>query len=99
MANPPKSLDIKYDEAAQKLIVSIDHKSLFVTKHYINRVEVSVNGKTIISKEYKNQPENNPFEYTYTVAAAKGDVINVKASCNIFGSKKAEIKVGSPDKK
>ncbi len=93
MAHPPKGLTAEYDIAAQKLTVRIDHNSFSPTMHYINKVEIKKNAQPAINQTYKSQPEKNPFEYTYEIPAKAGDILEIKASCNIFGSKTVSITV------
>jgi len=98
MAHPPKSLTAEYDITTQKLIVRIDHGSFSSTMHYINKVEVKKNAQVVINLTYKNQPDKSPFEYTYEIPANVGDVLEIKASCNMYGSKTISITVAKQDK-
>jgi hypothetical protein len=98
LAHPPKGLSAVYDVAAQKLTVRIDHGSLFPSKHYIDKVEVKKNAQVVITQTYKNQPEKNPFEYTYDIPAAEGDVLEIIAGCNFYGSKTISITVAKQAK-
>jgi hypothetical protein len=93
MAHPPKGLAAEYDIASQKLKVRIDHGSFSPTMHYINKVEIKKNAQLVINQTYKSQPEKNPFEYTYEIPAKVGDVLEIKASCNLFGSKTISITI------
>lgn len=85
-ANAPQEVRLSYDAAARKLTVRITHGSAWPTFHYIDKVDIMKGGKTIASTEYKSQPEKESFSYEYPVEAAPGDVLEVKASCSIFGS-------------
>jgi hypothetical protein len=98
LAHPPKGLTAEYDIAAQKLTVRIDHGSFSPSMHYINKVEVNKNALVVIDKTYKSQPDKNPFEYTYEIPAKEGDVLEIKASCNMWGSKTISITIGKPAK-
>lgn len=98
LAHPPKGLTAQYDMAAQSLTIVIDHNSFASSMHYIGQVEVKKNGKTVLTHEYKNQPDKNPFEYKYNIPASEGDTLEIKATCNIYGSKTIEIKVGGTKK-
>lgn len=93
LAHPPKGLTAKYDIGSQTLAIIIDHSSFSPSMHYIGKVEVKKNGKTVLTQEYKKQPDNNPFEYTYSIPAVEGDTLEIKATCNIYGSKTIELKV------
>ncbi len=98
MAHPPKTLTAEYDISTQKLIVRIDHGSFSSTMHYINKVEVKKNSQIVINQTYKNQPDKNPFEYTFDIPAKAGDVLEIKATCNMYGSKTISITVAQQDK-
>ena len=92
-AHPPKDVSISYDLVQQTLSVTISHKTTFTSKHYIESVTIIKNGTVLSTKEYTNQPKEKPFIYTYPVSAAAGDVLEVKATCRIFGSQEAKITV------
>jgi hypothetical protein len=98
MAHPPKSLTAEYDITSQKLTVRIDHGSFSSSMHYINKIEVKKNAQVVINQTYKTQPDKNPFEYTYEIPAQAGDVLEIKASCNMYGSKTVSITVAKEDK-
>jgi hypothetical protein len=98
LANPPKGLTAEYDIATQKLTVRIDHSSFSPSMHYINKVDVKKNAQAVINQTYKSQPDKNPFEYTYEIPAKEGDVIEIKASCNIYGSKTISITIAKQAK-
>ena len=92
-AHPPKDVSISYDLAQQTLSVTITHKTTFTSKHYIKTITITKNGTALSTEEYTGQPKEKPFTYTYPVPAAAGDVLEVKATCKIFGSKEAKITV------
>ena len=92
VAHGPKEVKPAYDAAAKTLQATITHTN-FSTGHYVNKVEVKKNGKALIAQDYTNQPAET-FSYSYKVDAAAGDVLEVKASCNKFGSKTEKLTVG-----
>ncbi len=98
MAHPPKNLTAEYDMASQKLTVRFDHGSFSSKMHYISIVEVKKNAQVVINQTYKNQPDKNPFEYTYEIPAKVGDVLEIKATCNMYGSKTISITIAQQDK-
>lgn len=97
MAHPPKSLTAEYDNQSQKLTIRIDHGSFSSKMHYISNVEVKKNAQVVINQTYKNQSDKNPFEYTYEIPAKVGDVLEIKATCNMYGSKTVSITVAKED--
>jgi desulfoferrodoxin (superoxide reductase-like protein) len=92
-AHPPKEVSISYDRTQQTLSVTISHKTTFTSRHYIESVTITKNKTVVSTEEYTNQPKEKPFTYTYQIPAAAGDTLEVKATCKIFGSKEAMIKV------
>lgn len=92
-ASSPKELLLTYDATARTLTVKITHSSAAPSFHYIEAVEIKKGGKTISSNEYKSQPDQATFSYVYPIEAAPGDVLEVKASCSIFGSKTEKLTV------
>lgn len=97
-AHAPKEVKLSMDAGMQNLNVTITHKSPFPNWHYIKLVQITKNGSIVSTNEYKNQPDKETFEYTYPVAAAIGDVIEVTVSCSITGSKSAKLIINPPPK-
>ncbi|MBN2299127.1 MAG: hypothetical protein JXM72_11060 [Deltaproteobacteria bacterium] len=92
-AHPPKDISISYDLAQQTLSVTITHKTTFTSRHHIKTVIITRNGTAVSTEEYKDQPDESPFTYTYSLPAVAGDVIKVEVTCNVFGSKEATLTV------
>ncbi|MDP1991485.1 MAG: hypothetical protein Q8K00_10730 [Syntrophales bacterium] len=92
-ANAPKEVLLTYDSAAKALTVQITHPSSSPSWHYIQKVEINKGGKTISTVEYKSQPDQATFSYVYPIEAAPGDVLEVKASCSILGSRTEKLTI------
>ena len=92
-AHPPDNMVLAYDAKAQSLSVTITHTTSFPSKHYIKSVDIVQNGKALKNERYSSQPSPDTFTYTFAVPASPGDVLSVKATCSIFGSKEAEITI------
>jgi desulfoferrodoxin (superoxide reductase-like protein) len=92
-ANPPKDVTLVYNSASQTLEVTIVHESGSPTWHYIKKVEIVKNAKSIGIYEYKSQPDKSKFVYSYKVSGAMDDVLEVTATCNIHGSKTVKLTV------
>ncbi len=92
-ANAPKEVLLSYDATARTLTVQITHSSSSRRFHYIEKVEIKKGGKTIATTDYKSQPDQATFSYVYPIEAAPGDVLEVKASCSIFGSRTEKLTV------
>jgi OOP family OmpA-OmpF porin len=95
-ATAPKSVDLIYDINTQTLSVTINHPTLFAGIHYIKYVEIEKNGATISKNKYGTQPAGSIFTYTYNIPAEKGDVFEVKATCNLWGHKTSTLVVVAP---
>lgn len=90
-ADAPQDVKIEYDSSAQTLAVTITHKSSFPGFHHVKTVEIKKNAAVISTTNYDEQSAKSPFTYTYKVAAAEGDKLEVTATCNLSGSKTATI--------
>ncbi len=95
-ATAPKSVDLIYDMSTQTLSVTINHPTLIAGIHHIKYVEIKKNGVTISKDKYGTQPTGSIFTYTYNIAAEKGDVFDVTASCNLWGKKTSTLVVVAP---
>jgi hypothetical protein len=91
-ADAPKDVTLQYDSSTQTLAVMITHKTSF-SFHHIKSVEIKKNSAVISTTNYDTQPAEVPFTYTYKVAAAEGDKLEVTATCSLSGSKTATITV------
>ena len=96
-ADAPKDVTLKYDSSTQTLAVMITHKASF-SFHHIKSVEIKKNSAVISTTNYDTQPAEVPFTYTYKVAAAEGDKLEVIATCSLSGSKNATITVSQATK-
>jgi hypothetical protein len=85
-AHSPKEVVLTYDQAKHTLEVRITHGVSDPAKHFVDAVEIRKNGKTISKTEYRSQPGPTTFVYSYPLDADPVDVIEVKASCSVFGS-------------
>lgn len=92
-AHPPASVELAYNVEKQILEVKITHASSNLDKHYVKKVVIKKNGEAVGGSDYTNQPDKELFIYTYTLVVAPGDLLEVKATCSVFGSKIAELKI------
>jgi desulfoferrodoxin (superoxide reductase-like protein) len=90
-ANSPQEVVLSYDQARRTLEVRITHASKDPASHYVKKVEIKRADKTIAATEYQSQPGEATFVYVYPVEIDAEDVLDVKATCNIFGSKTAKL--------
>jgi len=97
-ADAPHDVKLSYDFSAQTLAVTITHKASFPSFHHIKNVEIKKNSSVISTTNYDTQPGESPFTYTYKVATAQGDKLEVTATCSLSGSKTATITVTKASK-
>jgi len=90
-AHPPKDVSLVYNSATQMLEVTIEHNTPSPTWHYISKVGIKKNGKSVGTNDYKSQPDKSKFVYSYPVQPAKGDVLEVTVTCKIYGSKTVKL--------
>ena len=89
-ANPPSAINLVYNSSSGELAVTITHVVADPADHFIKLVEVHSGGAVLISEQYSSQPATETFTYRYTVPAPGGDLLEVTASCNKFGSLTAD---------
>jgi hypothetical protein len=86
-AHSPAEVLISYDAAKRTLEVQITHNSSTPRTHYVQKVEIKKNGKSLTVAEYTSQPDQTTFTYTYPIVADSGDLIEATAACSVFGSR------------
>lgn len=93
-AHPPSDIKVTYDSITKILKAVIMHNVSDVKKHFINKVDVGLNGKEIIEHTISRQDNNTSQTVSYLIPDAKeGDILTVEAYCNISGKLKKQIKV------
>ena len=92
-AHPPQELSLSYDFTAQTLTVRISHGVSSPGLHHIGKVAIRKNGLPLATVNYDQQPATETFAYSYPVEAAVGAVLEVTATCNVFGAKSAQLTV------
>lgn len=94
-AHPPTRIDLKYDPATQILAAVIFHPVQNAVRHYIIKVDVSINGKEVLTHQISRQATLEGQTVSYQITdVKKGDVLELEAYCNISGKKseKKQIK-------
>jgi hypothetical protein len=90
-ANSPQEVVLSYDQAQRTLEVRITHASKDPATHYVKKVEIKKADKTIAATEYQSQPGQATFAYVYPVEIGDGDLLDVKVTCSVFGSKTVKL--------
>jgi desulfoferrodoxin (superoxide reductase-like protein) len=70
------------------------HNTSNPESHYINKVDIVLNGKEIIEHEISRQDNNTSQAVSYLIPDAKtGDKLSLEAYCSISGELRKEIEV------
>ncbi len=93
-AHPPSDIKIQFDDKTKTLTVVIQHRVSNPQSHYINKVDIGLNGKEIQMLPFTSQDNNATQTVKITVLEAKkGDTLSVEGYCNLSGKLEKEIKV------
>jgi desulfoferrodoxin (superoxide reductase-like protein) len=93
-AHPPSDITITYDPQTKILRAVIMHNTSNPESHYINKVDIVLNGKEIIEHEISRQDNNTSQAVSYLIPDAKtGDKLSLEAYCSISGELRKEIEV------
>ncbi len=94
-AHPPSDIKIQFDEKTKTLTAIITHRVSNPGTHYINKIDIGLNGKEIKMLPLKQQ--ENSVAQTMQIEipeAKKGDTLSVEGYCNLSGKLEKEIRVG-----
>jgi len=87
-AHPPAEVELKFDEEALSLTISVSHMVGKINKHYIEKIVVELNDVEIITQKFSTQSSGAKQEVGYVIPGAQiGDTFSVTAYCNISGKK------------
>lgn len=93
-AHPPSDIIIGYDPQAKVLHAVIMHNTSNPVSHYINKVDVGLNGNEIVEHHISREDNNISQTVDYLIPDAKpGDKLSVEAYCSISGKLKKEIEI------
>ena len=91
-ADPPKKINLAVKNG--KLTIEVVHPVNKTADHYIDQITITINGKEYkVIKPTKQSSEKSEQTTVDLPAVKAGDVIEVKARCNEFGTKSAKIKI------
>jgi len=85
-AHSPSSMILNYSLSTGVLSVSFSHSVSDPNNHYIEKVEVKLNGVTEFTETYTSQPTASGGSYQYNLTATETDRIQVTLTCNQGGS-------------
>jgi hypothetical protein len=85
LAHPPSAIKLAYNKGSLNIIIL--HGSLAPKAHFIKKVEISLNGNSLLNKVFTEQTDSKQLVFDYPTTLKKGDILQVKGVCNLFGSK------------
>lgn len=93
-AHPPSKVKLEFNNDTKTLNIEAYHNTKDVSKHYIDEIVVSVNGEEfkLITKKSQTDKDKQVAEVKIPNAKA-GNIIEVTAKCNKFGSKSAKLTI------
>lgn len=86
VAHPPKEVVLTYNQPKRMLEVRITHDTSEPAKHFVSSVEIKKDGKTISRNEFRSQPGQATFVYSYPLEPFPDGAIEVTAKCSVSGS-------------
>jgi len=93
-AHPPGEIEMSFNLENKMLEVTIPHGSADNTSHFVDEVNVYLNGNEHIEQAFIVQTNNDIMYLHYMIPGAeKGDLIKLTAECNRFGNSEIEITV------
>ena len=93
-AHAPDKVTLAFDRKTSSLNVTIKHNVKNPENHYIKRIRVYANGEPVEERSYTSQETAGGHGDVFILKNVKaGDEIMVKATCNKFGGKRANIKI------
>lgn len=91
-AHAASDLRASYKAATQTLELSFDHSVRNAQEHYIQSIEIRLNGTMIISQVATGQDTASGGEYIYKIPnLKKNDKIEITLICNKGGKKSASM--------
>jgi len=93
-SNPPRKVILSYDKESGNLNVSAVHPVKDVNDHFIITVATKVNSEDAITLNYTSQSSTESQDVKIEMPDLKsGDIVEVKATCNKWGSKSESITI------
>lgn len=91
-AHPPKSVGLSYDAESGVLSIDAAHSVKDVASHYVDQVEILLNGEQKELLKAEKQGDSDHAIFTYEIGSLQvGDVVEVVAHCNKVGKRSAKL--------
>lgn len=87
-AHPADEIRASYKASSKTLEVSFDHKVKDAKAHYINSIEIRLNGDKIITQSVRSQRDKSGGSFIYKIPnLQKNDKLEIILICNKGGRK------------
>ncbi|MCB5224155.1 MAG: hypothetical protein WCY21_00850 [Candidatus Cloacimonadaceae bacterium] len=87
-AHPADDIRASYKASTQTLEISFDHKVKDSNVHFINSIEIHLNGDKIITQHTRAQIDNTGGSFLYKIPnLQKNDKLEIILNCNKGGKK------------
>ncbi len=90
-AHPARKVDVRI--TGTQLDIVVEHKVSDPAAHFIDIIDVHVNGEKLVDQKYLMQTDNVQKAVYLIPSLKKGDTVSVKAHCSKNGDKEASITV------
>jgi len=92
MAHPPADVQLDFNKDSKVLTVTSIHPVKDTAEHIVNKIEVKVNGETMVEQHFLSQQDGEKQVVPFLLQDLKpGDKVDVTAHCNVFGKKKVSM--------
>lgn len=92
--HPPSEIRLVFDAASRTLHVTVMHDTKKPDEHFIETVQVRINGKEAVKQSFMKQTDGLKRPASYLLEDVKaGDQVSVTGVCSVFGNKTETIKL------
>lgn len=92
-AHPPSRIKADFNITEKTISIEVEH-GVRSKDHFINAIEVLLNGKSIIKQNSSEQLNDNVQKYLFLIPELKeNDKVTIIAKCNKFGDMRREFVV------
>ncbi len=97
-AHPADEISANYDHSEQLLEIEIMHNVRDAAKHFITEIKIAWNDEEIIVQKFQEQNTKEKLAICYKIYSIQpGDILEISARCNKFGTKKLEFTIPEKD--
>ncbi|MCU0640798.1 MAG: hypothetical protein MUC35_01775 [Candidatus Margulisbacteria bacterium] len=93
-AHAPSDIKAAYDQKNQFLTITVAHQVGDPKSHYVNAVEVKLNGRQVLAQRFDHQyGDKQQLVIAFWPNLKSGTELEIKADCSRFGAKNVRIKL------